>query len=169
MSLTTGMERLEEYAEEESPYTEQDNLQREPIQEDITTNSSELLQIVKELKYEMESIKKENERILRAQEELNRILIERFHTEGRGKRIELEDISYQHKYKNTEHIKNESSSSSEVFGDQRNFPSTTDSSEDNHYTKKRKYKPYEEISGEFKKIKPPTCNGETEKGEEAES
>ena len=38
------MERLEEYAEEESRYTEQDNLQREPIQEDITTNSSELLQ-----------------------------------------------------------------------------------------------------------------------------
>ena len=41
------MERLEEYAEEDSPYTEKDNLQREPIQEDITTNSSKLLQIVK--------------------------------------------------------------------------------------------------------------------------
>ena len=41
------MEILEEYAEEESPYTEQDNLQREPIQEDITTNSSEILQRVK--------------------------------------------------------------------------------------------------------------------------
>ena len=49
------------------------------------------------------------------------------------------------------------------------FHSTSDSSDDNHYTKKRKYKPYEEISGEFKKIKPPTFNGETEKGEEAES
>ena len=34
------MERIEEYVEEESPYTEQDNLQREPIQEYITTNSS---------------------------------------------------------------------------------------------------------------------------------
>ena len=40
MSLTTGMERLEEYAEDESPYTEQENLQREPIQEGINTNSS---------------------------------------------------------------------------------------------------------------------------------
>ena len=49
---------MEKYAEEESPYTEQDNLQRDPIQEHITTNSSKLLQIVKELKYEMESIKK---------------------------------------------------------------------------------------------------------------
>ena len=65
VSEFTGMEILEEYAEEESPYTEQYNLQREPIQEDITTNSSKLLQTVKELKSEMESVKK-NERILRA-------------------------------------------------------------------------------------------------------
>ena len=71
LSLTTGMERLKEYAEEESPFTEQENLQRDPIQEDINTNSSELLQTVKELKSEMESVKKENERILRAREELN--------------------------------------------------------------------------------------------------
>ena len=48
------------------------------------------------------------------------------------------------------HTKNESSSYLEVFGEQQNFPSTSDSSDDNHYTKKRKYKPYEEISREFK-------------------
>ena len=117
----------------------------------------------------MESVKKENERILRAQEELNQILTERFQTEGRGKRDNSEDISHPHKYKKIKQTKNESSSSSKVFGDQRNFHSTSDSSDDNHYTKKRKYKPYEKISGEFKKIKPPTFNGETEKGEEAES
>ena len=52
------MERLEEYAEEESPITEQEKLQRDPIQEDITTNSSELLQIVKDLKYECNLLKK---------------------------------------------------------------------------------------------------------------
>ena len=56
-----------------------------------------------------------------------------------------------------------------MFGEERNFHSTSDSSDDNHYTKKRKHKPYEEIYGEFKKIKPPTFNGETEKGEEVES
>ena len=56
-----------------------------------------------------------------------------------------------------------------MFGDQRNFHSTSDSSEDNHYTRKRKYKPYEEIFVEFKKIKPPTFNGEIEKVEEVES
>ena len=67
------------------------------------------------------------------------------------------------------HTKNESSSSSEVFGEHRNFHSSSDISDDNHYTQKRKYKYYEEISKEFKKIKPPTFNGEIEKGKEAES
>ena len=44
---------------------------------------------MKDLKSEMESIKRENERILRAQEELNQILTEIFHTKGRGKRTKL--------------------------------------------------------------------------------
>ena len=65
----------------------------------------------------------------------------------------------------------ESSSSSEIYGDphKKNYQYTSDSSKDNHQTRKRKFKPYEDIPGEFKKIKPPTFNGETEKGEEAES
>ena len=37
------MERLEEYVDEESPFTEQSNSKREPIQEEITNNSSKLL------------------------------------------------------------------------------------------------------------------------------
>ena len=52
------MERLEEYAKEESPFPELENLPRDPIQEDITTNSQELLQTVKELNSKMESVKK---------------------------------------------------------------------------------------------------------------
>ena len=117
----------------------------------------------------MDFVKQENERILRAQEELNQILTEKFQTEGKGRRTESKDTSHQRKSKKMKHTKTEISSSSEVFCEQRNFHSTSDSSDDNLYTKKRKYKPYEEISGEFKKIKPPTFNGETEKGEEAES
>ena len=62
------MERLEEYANEESPFNELSNLRRELVQEEITNNSSKLLQTVKELRIEMEMVKKENERILRAQE-----------------------------------------------------------------------------------------------------
>ena len=50
------MERLEEYAEEESPVTKKVNLPRDPIPKDLTTNSSELLQTVKDLKTEMESV-----------------------------------------------------------------------------------------------------------------
>ena len=69
------MERLKEYANEESPFIEQSNSKREPIQEEITNNSYELLQRVKELRTEMETVKKENEIILRAQEELNQILM----------------------------------------------------------------------------------------------
>ena len=45
----------------------------------------------------------------------------------------------------------------------------SDSSEIDCKPRRRNYKPYEEISGEFKKIKPPMFNGEVEKSEEAES
>ena len=51
------MERLEEYAEEESRFTELENLPRDPIPKDLTSNSSELLQTVKNLKSKMESVK----------------------------------------------------------------------------------------------------------------
>ena len=112
------MEGLGEYAQEESPDTETRNLPRDPIPEDVTANSSELLQTVKYLKTEMESVKRENERILRAQEELNQILIEKFQTKGRGRRKESEDTSHQRKSKKMKHTKTESSSSSEVFGEQ---------------------------------------------------
>ena len=117
----------------------------------------------------MESVNKENERILKPREELNQILIEKFQTEGRSRRSESEDVSHQRKYKKMKLAKTESSSSSEGFGERQSYHTTSDSSEDDLYDRKKKYRPYEEISGEFKKIKPPTFNGETEKGEEAES
>ena len=100
----------------------------------------------------MESVKRENERILRAQEELNQILTERVQMEGRGRRTESEDTSHQHKFKKMKHTKNESSSSSEVFGEQRKLHSTSDSSDDNHYTKKIKYKPYRKFLGSLKRL-----------------
>ena len=51
------MERPEEYAKEKSPFTEIGNLPRDPITKDLTTNSSELLQTVKDLKSEIEFVK----------------------------------------------------------------------------------------------------------------
>ena len=100
---------MEEYADDESPYTERNNFQREPIQEEITNNSFELLQTVKELRTKMETVKKENERILRAQKELNHILMEKFQNEEKDKRTESEDMAYQHKAKKTKQFKIESS------------------------------------------------------------
>ena len=111
------MENLGEYAQEESPDTETRNLPREPMLEEGTAKSSELLQTVKDLKTEMESIKRENERILRALEELNQILMEKFQTKGRGRRSEFEDASHQRKSKKMKHAKIESSSLSEGFGE----------------------------------------------------
>ena len=81
------MEGLEEYADEESPFTERSNSKREPIQEEITNNSSELLQTVKDLIAEMETVKKENGRILRVQEELNQILLEKLYNKEKDKHI----------------------------------------------------------------------------------
>ena len=89
------MEKLGEYVQEESLDTERRQLPREPMLEEVIANSSELLQTVKDLKTEMESVKRENERILKAQEELNQFLIEKFQTEGRSRRSEYEDVSHQ--------------------------------------------------------------------------
>ena len=52
----------------------------------------------------MESVKKENERILRAQEELNHILMEIFYIEEKDKRTESKDMGYQHKDKKTKQV-----------------------------------------------------------------
>ena len=119
----------------------------------------------------METVKKENERILRAQEELNQILMENFQSEEKDKQIGSENTSYQHKSKNSKQSKIDSSLSSQIYGDshRKNREYSSDSSEDNYHSRKMKYKPYQEIFGDFKKIKPPTFNGETKKGEEAEA
>ena len=93
------MEKLGEYAQEESPDTETRELPREPMLEEEAASSSELLQTVKDLKTKMESVKKENERILKTQEELNQILIEKIQTEGRSRRSESEDVSHQRRSK----------------------------------------------------------------------
>ena len=93
--------------------------------------------------------------------------MEKFQSEEKDKQIGTENMSYQHKSKNSKQSKLESSSSSEIYGDshRKNHQYTSDNSEDNYHSRKRKFKPYEEISGEFKKIKPPIFNSETKKGE----
>ena len=54
-------------------------------------------------------------------------------------------------------------SSEESVKNHRKQQESSESSDDNK--KKKKYRPYEDISVEFKKIKPPMFNGKIEKGE----
>ena len=97
--------------------------------------------------------------------------MEKFQSEEKDKQIGSENTSCQHKSKTSKQSKIESSLSSEIYGDshRKNRQYTSDNSEDNYHSRKTKFKAYEEISGEFKKIKPPIFNHETKKGEEAES
>ena len=143
------MENLGEYSQEESPNTETRQMSREPMLEEVTAHSSELMQTIKDLKTEMESVKKDNERILKTQEELNQILMEKFQTEGRNKRSEYEEASHQKRSKKMKLAKAESSSSFEGFREQQSYYTTSDSSEAELYNRKKKYRPYEEIFGEF--------------------
>jgi len=107
------MENLEAYAMEESPNTETRQVPRESEIEEVTVHSSELMQTIKGLKTELESVKKDNERILKTQEELNQILIERFQTEGRNKRSESEEASQHKTFKRMKLARSDSISSSE--------------------------------------------------------
>ena len=61
------MENLGAYAMEESPNTETRQVPREPAIEEVTVHSSELMQTIKGLNTELESVKNDNERILKTQ------------------------------------------------------------------------------------------------------
>ena len=96
-------------------------MSRETVIEEVTAHSSELMQTIKNLKTEIESVKKDNERILKTQEELNQILMEKFQTEGRSKRSKSEEASHQKGSKKMKLAKAESSSSSEGFREQQSY------------------------------------------------
>ena len=135
---------------------------------ELNNQPSELLHTVKDLKAELQTVKKDNGIILRAQEELNQILLGKTHNEGKDKREEHESeygtISYKRKGKKLKFSNNESNSSSgiKVRSHREKHKYSCESSDSDNTHKKRKYKPYEEISGEFNKIKPPMLNGEVE-------
>ena len=97
--------------------------------------------------------------------------MEKFYNEEKDKQIESNNMFYQHNSKRSKYSKIESSSSSEINGNsyRKKHEYSSDSSESNYCSRKNRYKPYENISGDFKKIKPPTFNGKTEKGEEFEA
>ena len=162
------MEGVEASAEDGSHHNNSYNIYVE-----LNNEPSELLQTVKYLRAELQTVKKDNERILRGQEELNHILLDKMNNRGKDKRKEHETeygtISYKRKGKtlNFSDSESESSSGIKVRSHKEKHKYSNESSDSDNSPKKRKYKPDEEISGEFKKIKPLMFNGEEEKCEES--
>ena len=155
------MEGVEASAENGSHHNNPHNIYVE-----FNNQPSYLLQIVKDLKDELNTMKVDNERIL----ELNHILLNKVHNRGKDKRNAYETdsgtVSYKRKGKKLKFYDNESKSSSrgKVRSHKGKYKYTSESSESDRIPRKRKYEPYEEISGEFKKTKPSMFNGEVEKG-----
>ena len=114
-------------------------------------------------------MKIDNGRIL----ELNQILLDKIHNGGKYKRnvyeTDSEIVSYKHKGKKVKYFDSESSSKFNARSHRGRYKYASESSESDHKPRKMKYKPYEEISGEFKKIKPPMFKEEVKKGEEDEA
>ena len=83
--------------------------------------------------------------------------LELYPASNKGKKLKLSD--------------NESNSSSgiNVRSHKGKYKYSSESSDNDSGPRKRKYKPYEEISGEFKNIKPPMFNGEVETDEKVEA
>ena len=67
-------EGVEEFIEDGSHHNNPDNIYVE-----LNNQSFELLQTIKDLEYELQTVKEYNERILRAHEELNQILLDKLH------------------------------------------------------------------------------------------
>ena len=107
------MEGAQAYAKDGSHHKNPDNIYVE-----LNNQPYELLQTTKDLKTELQTVKEDNERILRAQEELNQILLDNLNNEGKDKRKEHESeygtISYKCKGKKLQFSDNESNSSSKI-------------------------------------------------------
>ena len=118
----------------------------------------------------LKKVKEDNERILKAREELNTIMLAKIHNDQKEKNKEFEQeilkiAPYKCKGRKLELSSHKpETSSEESLKRHRKQKESSESSDDNK--KKKKYRPNEEISRDFKKIKPPMFNGEIEKGEE---
>ena len=107
------MEGVEASTEDGSHYNNPANIYVE-----LNNQPVEMIQTVKYLRAELQIVKEDNKRILRAQEELNQILLDKIHNGGKDKRKEHETesgtVSYKCKGKKLKFSDNESKSSSEI-------------------------------------------------------
>ena len=158
------MEGVEAFVENGSQHNNPDNIYVE-----LNNPPTKLLQTVRELKDELQTVKNDNERIL----ELNQILLDKIHNREKDKRnayeTESETVSYKHKGNKVKYSDSESSSEVNARSHRGTYKYISESSENDRKPRTNKYKPYEAILGEFKKINPPMFNGEVEKSEEVEA
>jgi hypothetical protein len=159
---------------------EQENFNEENIwvnlNESRNDNQSEMLQTVKDLKAELQSVKVDNERILKAQEELNDVLLNKLHDRENFKNKEfgsneIGNETYKRKVRKHKSSDTDTESTNEKLDNKRKqkIEDSSESSDSNQLEIKKKCKSYDEITGEFKKIKPLVFNGEIETGEEVEA
>ena len=135
----------------------------------VDLNNLELIQTVIELRDELQTVKQDNHRIL----ELNEYLLDKMNKQEKYKWSVIEtdskNNSYKHKGERENFYDSETSSEIKLRSRRERQRYISDSSEGDQKHKRKNYKPYEEIFGDSKKIKPPTFNGEVEKGEEEEA
>ena len=78
---------------------------------ELTNQPSDLLQTVKDLRVGLQNVKEDNKRVLRAQEELNQILLDKIHNGGKDKisehQTESKIVSYKRKCKKLKFSYNE--------------------------------------------------------------
>ena len=132
------MELVEKSAEDGSHHNNPDNIYVE-----LNNQPSELVKIVKYLKVELQTITEDNERVLRALEELNQILLDKIHNGGKDKRKEHETksgiVSYKHNGKKLKFSDSESKSSSgvKVRSHKGKYKYTSESSESDRSPRKK--------------------------------
>ena len=140
------MEGVETSAENGSHHN---NLEK--IYVELNNPPSELLQTVRELKDELQTVKNYNERIL----ELNQIVLDKIHNRGKDKinvyETDSETVSNKHKGEKLKYSNSESSSEVNARSLRGRYKYISDGSESDRKPRRRKYKPYEEIYGELKK------------------
>ena len=126
----------------------------------VDLKNPKLIQTIRELKDEIQTVKQDNHRIL----ELNEYPLDKMNKQEKDKRSVIENdsenTSYKPKGKRSKYPENESSSEIKPRSQRERERYISDSSDSDRKPRKNKYKPYKEIYGEFKKIKPPMFNQE---------
>ena len=133
------MEGIEASVEDGFHHNNLDNIYVE-----LNNQPSKLLQTVKYLRAELHTVKEDNERILRSQEELNQILLHKVHNNGKNKirehKTESRTVSYERKGNNLKFSDNESKSSSgiKVRSHKEKYKYSSESSDSDIGPRKRK-------------------------------